>query len=546
MNIEILYQVILMFAGIGAIIYGIKVMNGGVESILGFKFKKVLAKQSKKHFQNYMIGSGMGFVVQTSTVPNMMAVGLVNIGTINLTQAIAICLGAGFGGALALVLLMFESISVIKILCLFVFIGAIMLVFTKSNKGQLISKIFLGFGLLCFGITVLSNSVDQIVSEVNLTNFFASIKSPILFLLICFALTVLMQSGYPVFVILISLVSLGLIDFETACFGILGVNVGSACVTSLLLAALDEGNNGKRLIVFNILQKLLFSIIVGLLMLIPNWVNYFHNTICGGEASVSVVAFNILLCFIPIVLLPFCSQLSNMMKYVIKDKTTVKQGEYSSFELDEKTANSPVVAYEKIKQNIERIYVLIWDLSKNSHDSLFNEEKYVSQKNKVKSIEKAIKLTNNSLIALAGKLSGKELTKINILIDVVANLQRLLKENANIIEFCEKKSTIQKEINKSQLKYVSTYYVQVLDFGAHIKTLFDENLPDKQRSEEFKIIFKTNDIMILNRNKAKKKIIKNDNFAEQDNTYYFGLLYSLENIQQDYFDITIKLALLED
>ena len=546
MNVEILYQVILMLAGIGTIIYGIKVMNSGIENSLGFKFKKILAKQNKKYFKNCLLGTGMSFVVQTSTITNIMTTGLINIGTINLSQGIAICLGAGFGSAVAMVLLMFESISIIQIFSLFVFVGALMFVFTKTSKGQLLSKIFLGFGLLCFGITILSSSINSIVSGVDLTSFFTAISNPILFILICLLLTMIMQSGYPVVVILVSLLNNGLISFESACFGIVGMNIGSALVVSLLLTLFDEGNNGKRLIVFNILHKILFSIIIALLMLIPTWLNFLHEEMFGGVASISIVVFNIIVCFIPIVLLPFSSQISKMMKHIIKDKKSEKQDDYSSFEIDEKILNSAVVAYGIIKTNIKRIFNLILDVNKTIYKSLFKDEKITSQKSKIKAIEKAMKLTNNNLVIIAGKMIGKELNKINALIDIMSNLQNLLKANSNLYDLCNKKEVIEKEIDKTTLKFAFKYFSELLDFGERVDKIFDENTPKKEKSDETKILFKANDIMIANRNKSKQKLINNNGFVEGNNVYYFSLLYEMENVQQDYFDIVIKLMLLED
>ena len=94
MNVEILYQVILIFAGIGALMYGIKIMNGGVEASMGLKLKKILAKQAGKPFRNFVLGSGISFAVQNTMLTNILSTGLINVGTINLSQVIAICLGS--------------------------------------------------------------------------------------------------------------------------------------------------------------------------------------------------------------------------------------------------------------------------------------------------------------------------------------------------------------------------------------------------------------------------------------------------------------------
>ena len=420
-----------------------------------------------------------------------------------------------------------------------------MLVLAKSSKSELISKIVMGFGLLCFGITILGSSVEQIVSLVDLSGLFHSINNPMLYFLICLALTMIMQSGYPVIVLLVSFVGLGLVDAETACYGILGVSLGSTLAVSILVAAIGEGNNGKRIVAFNILHKIVFTIIIGLLMLIPGWVNYLHESICGGIASISLIVFDIFICFVPIILIPFSRQLASLMQIIIRDKKSSNKNGYSSFELDEKTLNNPVVAYSKLRLNIQRIISLLQDINKKNHNELFETDQYSSQKNKIKAVEKLIRLTNNNLISIAGKFVGEDKNKINTLIDIMPNLQRLVKISTKIDELSLKKAEIQKDMHSETYKFLSSYSTQILDFADGVQKLIDESVSKQEKNNELKILFATNDIMVKERNKSKKKIATNSNL-NKNNVYYFNIIYELESMQQDYFDITIKTMLLED
>lgn len=544
MNLEVLYQIIMLFAGIGVVMYGIKVMNGGIEASLGLKFKKALAKQNGKTFNNFLLGGGVSFVVQTSTITNVMTTGLVSMGTISLSQGFAICLGANLGSALALVLLMFESISLIKILSLLVFVGAILFVVGKSKKTELISKIILGFGLLCLGITLLGGSTQNILSLVDLSYFFANLTNPIILILIGLVLTMIMQSGYPVIVILISLTSLNMLSFSSAAFAIVGIFIGSGLVVPLFVSCLSEGKSGERLFTFNLISKFIIAIIVSLLMIIPDWLEFVHNALFFSNPNISLVVFNIFVCFLPIILLPFVNLFVKFVNCVIKDKEAKKGNLFNSFELDETQIGSGVWAYTKIKQNINRIFLLELELGEDIEDVLFSGKPYIQNKQRLKTIERAIKLTNNNLIRIGGKYFEKDAEKINIWINILSNMLQILKAYTILDEYSSDKKILKKELSNSQQKFLADFNSSICDVGRRVEKLFDEKLSKRQKAEELKVIFKINDILISNNNKAKQNLIKNT--TKKDNSVYFNLTYQIDKLQKEYIDIAIKMALLED
>ena len=544
MNLEILYEIIMIFAGMGVIMYGIKVVNGVIESSLGLKFKKILAKQNGKTFKNFLLGSGVSFAVQTSTLTNVMTTGLVSIGTISLSQGFSICLGATFGASLALVLLMFESISLIKILSLLVFVGAILFVVGKSKKTEFISKIFLGFGLLCLGITLLSGSIESVLNTVDLTSFFANLTNPAILFLIGMVLTMLMQSGYPVIVILVTLVSSGMLSFTSAAFAVVGNFVGSSLVVSLFMACFGDGKNGERIFVFNFISKFIVAIIISLLMLIPNWLEFVHNSLFFSNPNISLIVFNIFVCLLPIMFLPFVKYFEKFLKIIMKDKKGKSNGEFYSFELDETQIGSGVLAYTKIKQNINKIFILQLELGEDINSVLFSGKPYVQNKPRLKTIERAIKLTNNNLIRVGGKYFEKDAEKINIWINILSNMSQILKVYTILDEYSSDKKMFKKELSNSQQKFLADLNFSVCDVGKHVEKLFDENLSKKQKADELKLVFKINDILISDNNKAKQSLIKNN--TKKDNSVYFNLTYQVDKLQKEYIDIAIKMALLEE
>jgi len=543
--LEILYQIMLIFASLGAIIYGIRVMNSSIEMVVGYKFKKALAKGEKRPFISYLLGTGVSLATQTSTLTNVMATGFINVGIISLSQAIVISLGACFGASLAMILLMFESVSVLKILSVLAFVGAIALIISKSKRSQTISKLFLGLGLLCFGITVLGLSVNTIIEMVDLTSFFASISNPMLLLLIGAAITILMQSSYPIIAIIITLLSSNLINFDSACYLALGTNVGAGFAISLFVSGLSEGNNGKRMILINILQRVFVAILFCLLMLIPSWNLWIHNSLCGGIASVSVVLMMIIYSFVPIVFVPLSNKIATFLRVIIKDKKDKKDDDYACFEIDETVLNNSSVAYNLVKNNVQKIFKLELDLNDEITEELLLNGKEKKYRGKIKALEKAIKLTSNNLIRVSGKVTEKELEKVNVLINILNDCSRVLKINTDIEGFIPDKNKIPQKLSEDQFNFILGLNETIKDIGERIYKIFDENLSKRVKKDELNVIFKVNNMVMAETNDSKHKLLKKNNI-NKDNSLYFKILNEFSELQSEYVDVTIKMSLLEE
>ena len=544
MNVEILYQVILIFAGIGALMYGIKIMNGGVEASMGLKLKKILAKQAGKPFRNFVLGSGISFAVQNTMLTNILSTGLINVGTINLSQVIAICLGASFGASLSMVLLMFESVSIIKILSVLTFVGVMMILFSKTNKMKFISNVIFGFGLLCLGITMVGSGVGDLVKLVDLESVFLELTNPVVLIILGLVLTMIMQSSYPVVVILISFVSNNIMTFEGVCYTMLGSFIGSALSFALMISGFTEGANGRRIFIFNVGYRILIAILLALFMMIPNWVNFIHTNICGSIPSISVVMFNVFMCLCPVVLVPFTPLFSKLLTKLVKTRKVKSQGRFESFEISEKDLSNSVVAYSILKNNLKKLLDFELSLSKDMVDAFFSKEKYVEHQKTFQALSKAIRLTHNNLIKISGKFLGKDLEKIGILINILFNISQLSKENEHLENIYIESVREDKEIDESQKKFIIKLRDAVMEMGEVVSQGFDEKLTKRQKITHLQVVFKTNDILTDQRNQSKKALTKID--GVKDNSFYLNILYELENFQQEYLDIAIKLMLLEE
>ncbi len=544
MDFDIIYKIVLLLAGLGLVMYGIKVMNSGMLNLLGHKFQGMLAKNSKNSLKSVLLGAGTTTVLQSSAITNVMATGFLNVEIIGLKQAMAISLGTSIGGAVAMFLLMFQSISILKLFTIFVVIGAFMFVLCKKQKTKNISLFIVGLGLLCLGITIMSESVQGLMTFVDMTEFFKAISNPLLMIVLGAILCIFTQSAYPVVAILIPLVDGGLLSFEMACYAILGLNFGAGFAVSLLVAALESNRNGKRLLMFNIFAKLFACVLIALLMLIPNWISFLHVNVCGSQSSISLVLFNLFNNLVPLVLLPFLPQFVKLFKKMFK-KRKQKNTQYASFDISENDASNFAVVIEKTRKNYARIFQLNNDFTKESFDVLFGKLDQKKIQSSPKLIERASKLSSNSAIRFCGACDEKNGEILKIFVDMFAHQKEILKSNIAICELSKDFNQNKQKILPKQLKFLQTLSKDILDMQQIVLNVCGEK-DNTQRRNDLEVIFKMHDQNEQNMTKAKKGCLLKSQSVSRDNTLFFAIVCELDKIENEICDSAIKISLLED
>ena len=545
MNLDIFYELMLSLAGLGVILYGIKVMNSSIETVIGPKFKQMLGKASKNNFKNYLIGTGTTFVVQTSVLTVTMATGLVNIGAIGLAQALALVLGANLGSALAMVLMAFESINLLQILSIFCLIGIIVLLCAKRTRTEVVGRTLLGFGLLCLGITLLGSSMQNLAGMIDMQSVLSAITNPILLMLLGMCLSLIMQSSFPVLTILIALVGTGAMEFIPAYYAIYGSNLGTALII-MFLTRFGDGVNGRKVVGFNVIFKIFSCILFPLLMLIPAWAEWIHFDLCAGNASISLVIIMILFNLVPsLLLLPFSKPLASLMNLIVKKGKNGSKAEYADFEIDDRTINNPVIAFGSVRQNAAKILEMQISLNKKLCAIIFDrDQEYVSQKGKLKAIEKAIKLTTNSAIRV-GSHYKNQLDRINILLNILNDNSQILKVNSRFDDFAKTIKSKPRSLLNSQIEVLKNLSHDINDLGEKVNLLLKDSSSSSE--DEVKKIFEINDINIDKNTQARCNLVQNvmEN-RKIDTQSYFTLLYEFGKLETDYMDIAIKTILMEE
>lgn len=249
--------IINLFGGLGLFLYGMKLMGDGLENAAGDKLKGIFDRMTSNPIKGVLTGTIVTAIIQSSSATTVMVVGFVNAGLMNLYQASAVIMGANIGTTITAQLITFKFDSFAPI---FLAIGALMVLFTKSRKTKEIGHIVLGFGILFLGLNLMSAAMAPLKdSEIFKTLILRLNGHTLLGVLIGLIMTGILQSSSAATGILVALAKAGSLPLSVAIPVLLGCNIGT-CVTALI-SSIGTSRTAKKAAVLHLTFKVIETII---------------------------------------------------------------------------------------------------------------------------------------------------------------------------------------------------------------------------------------------------------------------------------------------
>ena len=212
--------IISLLGGLGLFIYGMKIMGDGLENAAGEGLKNILEKVTKNPIIAVVVGAIVTAVIQSSSATTVMVVGFVNAGLMNLAQAAGIIMGANIGTTITAQLVAFKLTDIAP---LFVFVGAMIVMFAKMQKKKEIGNIILGFGILFIGMGMMSEAMEPLRESAMFQQILLTIADKWYLGVIAGALvTAVLQSSSATTGILVALANAGAISIAGALPIVLG------------------------------------------------------------------------------------------------------------------------------------------------------------------------------------------------------------------------------------------------------------------------------------------------------------------------------------
>lgn len=256
---QILTMTAMLLGGLAFFLYGMNAMSGGLEQMAGGGLERVMNKVTSNDFSGFFLGAGITVAIQSSSAFTVMLIGLVNSGILEFSNTFGMIMGSNVGTTLTAWLLSLAGIGegnfFITLLQpmtfapILAFIGIILRMVGKSNKKQNLAIIFIGFAILMFGMELMSDSMKSVRTLEGFDTFLATLKSPMIALLISTVFTGVIQSSAATIGIVQALALSGGITWEMAIPLVLGANIGT-CVTALI-SSVGTNINAKRVVVMH-------------------------------------------------------------------------------------------------------------------------------------------------------------------------------------------------------------------------------------------------------------------------------------------------------
>jgi phosphate:Na+ symporter len=337
-----------LFGGLGMFLYGMEMMSDGMKMTAGNRMRSILKKLTSNRFIAVFVGAFITMIIQSSSATTVMLVSFVNSGLLNFVQALGVILGSNIGSTVTAQIVAFK---VTDYALLLIAIGSIMALFSKKDTAKHIGFVILGFGLLFYGMKVMSDTMKPLRTDPTFNSILTSFENPFLGILAGAIFTALIQSSSATTGIVITLASSGSITLEAGIPLILGANIGT-CITALL-AGLKATRDAKRVaighVLFNVIGVLVFCF----------WIPTFADLVAQTTDNVprqianAHTIFNIVSTMLFIPFAPFISR--TIIRY-FPDKEKLRNIEKPAIlNLDEKVLSYPTAAINNAQAEISGV-----------------------------------------------------------------------------------------------------------------------------------------------------------------------------------------------
>lgn len=432
-----------LLAGLGMFLYGMFHLEDTMKQLDGRSFKLFLQKHTKKKASAILSGTLVTGVLQSSSIVNLMVLSFVGAGMLSMRNALCVALGANVGGTFNswLVALLGFKIDIGNITMPIIGIAGIgLIVFRNQKKLYQIAKFCMGFGLLFLGLDFMKDSMDAMIKVFDFTPYLHYPR--IVFVLIGFVLTALIQTSAATVVIVLSALYAHILPIETAVVVVLGAELGTTI--KIVIGSIGGISAKKRVAFGNILFNIVTSIF-GFIFLVPI-ISLFNKVLGLDDPIFILVAFQTLINIAGVILFYFF--LDNFTGFL--EKRFVKDRQGATFfiqHINPGVFSSSIELMEKeIGLFIYRVIYLNKDVFQIKHDEItssnyskyiketnfFNSLTYIEKYNVIKQAEGEILLVYSKIIE--EPINREELTRLNQLINSARNAMYSAKSMKDIME----------------------------------------------------------------------------------------------------------------
>lgn len=369
------FLIIGMLGGLAFFLYGMEKMSTGMKKTAGDQLRIILAALTKNRVIALFVGAFVTMVIQSSSATTVMLVSFVQSGLMGFAQSLGVILGADIGTTVTAQLIAFKLTDYALLM---IAVGFGMRMLGKTDSIRNIGEVILGFGILFYGMKLMSDSMKPLRSHEGFIGLMEGLENPLMGILIGAVFTALIQSSSAFTGILIVLAQQNLITLEAGIPLILGANIGT-CVTAVL-AGIGTSREAKRVALAHVMFK-----VAGVILFIF-WIEAFAEiirTISGrfdsGPARQIANAHTIFNVGLGLIFLPFTGIFAKFILKIFPDKEIDKGLKPETWHLDEKIISTPAIAIDLARAEISRMANLVERMLRAIIIPFMSDERLISR-----------------------------------------------------------------------------------------------------------------------------------------------------------------------
>ena len=487
-----IWEMISMLGGVGLFLYGMTAMSTGLKNAAGDKLRGILERVTTNRVAAVLIGVLVTVLIQSSSATDMMVIGFVNSGLMNLSQAVGVIMGANIGTTVTAQITAFNLTAFAPLL---LFAGCVMNLFAKKSTIKHIGSIILGFGMLFVGIGSIKASISALADEPVFISFLSTMDNPAVAVLFGVAFTALLQSSSSSVVIFQAFAVEGLLSYQQCVYLVIGAAVGS--VTPNLLVSLTTDRNGKRTALLNLFFNLIrAALLITLITLFPAILDAIRSLSPRDVARQIANTHTLFALFAVIVMLPFSDLLVRLSRRILpllpSEQRTQEQQRLVYLVNAEK--NLPVIALRQGMLEINRMGRIARDNLDTALQYFFDPTKndlYVQVEANEQTVDFLNHAIGDKLVQLRSlNLSDRDVFRLTKMMQVVSNYERVSDHAENIIEFAEKLKNAGAQMSNAamqELRAMGDAVLETLDVSMRVFEKEDFSLLPKAEALEQRV-----------------------------------------------------------
>lgn len=439
-------------------LYGMKLMSESLQKVAGQRMRNILRKMTKNHFTGIISGTLITALIQSSSASTVMFVSFVNAGLLTFFESISLLMGANIGTTITTWLISFLGYK-IDISTIFLPLVAVSfpLIFSKKNHWRSWGEVIVGFSLLFLGIVFMKEIIPDIHDKPEILSFLSAYSiegsgTILLFILVGFILTVIIQSSSATLALIIVMCGNGWIGFELGAAIVIGSNIGTSITVNI--ASLVGNRKARKSafshFMFNFTGAIITSLFFFSLIKLSNQITLLiegESPLAKSSAlPIGLSIFHTLFNLINVLILVwFIKPYTNFINWLFPDNRYqagsgfkfISTGILSTSELS-------MIQVRKEVKNFADQSVKMFDLTKKLY-ATNNKNEIENIFNDLQLIEKQMDKTEVDIASYLSRLSEKDLSiiasrRIRSLLKISDNVESIADNCYNLGKIIKRKS----------------------------------------------------------------------------------------------------------